>query len=210
MFAVDYTSYPVGNDPNPIGKEAARPAKVASITWSGPSGVVDGIEGDHRLTGQILAFDRTESVKVMLRPGKDGRSTVFGSAATLIDGGGGLLQLSVATLDPAGVAVVTGRQPSLQRGAPKRGQEPRTLMDSPVAAGILPAGASDIGVILTTNEIASGLPASERLPDGRVIFAIKAEGDQTSSPKKDSIKAVTWTNADGSPGRKDVTQHEAV
>jgi hypothetical protein len=47
---------------------------------------------------------------------------------------------------------------------------------------------------------------SERLSDGRVIFAIKAESAQPSQPSKDSIKAVTWTNADGSQGRQDVTQ----
>ena len=40
----------------------------------------------------------------------------------------------------------------------------------------------------------------------RVIFAIKAEGPSPTLPSQDSIKAVTWTNADGTPGRIDVTQ----
>jgi hypothetical protein len=35
-----------------------------------------------------------------------------------------------------------------------------------------------------------------------------SEGAQPSQPSKDSIKAVTWTNADGSQGRKDVTQKQ--
>jgi hypothetical protein len=84
----------------------------------------------------------------------------------------------------------------------------KAYVGPPIAAGVLPPGASDIGVILTTDEAASGLPVSERLPDGHVIFAIKAEGAQLSQPSKDSIKAVTWTNADGSQGRKDVTQKQ--
>ena len=44
--------YKNGND-----KEAARPAQIASVTWSGPTGIVDDIEGDLRLSGQILRFD---------------------------------------------------------------------------------------------------------------------------------------------------------
>ena len=63
-------------------------------------------------------------------------------------------------------------------------------------------------MILTTGELASGLPVSERLPDGRLIFAFTAEGAQPSNPSKDSIKAVTWTNTDGTQDRKNVTQKE--
>jgi hypothetical protein len=42
-----------------------------------------------------------------------------------------------------------------------------------------------------------------------VIFAIKAEGAQPSNPSKDSIRSVTWINADASQGRKDVTQKKS-
>jgi len=49
---------------------------------------------------------------------------------------------------------------------------------------------------------------SDRLPDGRVIFAIKAEKAHPTDPSTDSIKAITWTYADGSPGRMDVTQKQ--
>ena len=207
-FAADYTSYPIGSGPTSVGTEAARPATITSISWSGPTGIVDGIEGGHRLTGQVLTFDRSESVNVILRPGTRGRSTVYGSATSLGDGNSTSRDLSVETTDPSGAAVVTARQPRFLRFTKTGRPITTTTKEPPVAAGVLPVGASDIGVILTTGEVASGLPLSVRLPDGRVIFAIKAEGAQTSSPGKDSIKAVTWTNADGSPGRKSVTQHE--
>ena len=207
--------YPDPNDPSEqyphtkADEAAARPAKIASISWSGPTGIVDGIEGGHRLTGQILTLDKFESVKVMLRPGKSGSTTVFGSAHVESDGTGMTTALGVATVDPSGVAVVTGRQPILLRTF-RAGQDMSELTGGPpIAAGVLPVGASEIGVILTTGEDASGLPLSQRLPDGRVIFAIKAEGSQPSNLSKDSIKAVTWTNADGSHGRKDVTHKKS-
>ena len=73
---------------------------------------------------------------------------------------------------------------------------------------LLPPGASDIGAILTTNVVANGLPVSESLPDGQVIFAFQTEATQPSNPNKDSIQAVTWTNADGTRGRMSVTQKQ--
>ena len=66
-----------------------------------------------------------------------------------------------------------------------------------------------IGVILTTGEALNPVVVLVRLPDGQVSFAVKAESAHPSVPSKDSIKAVTWTNADGTQGRKDVTQKQA-
>ena len=55
--------------------------------------------------------------------------------------------------------------------------------------------------------IRPGVPSALVLADGRVIFAVKAqESAEPSGPRKASIKAITWTNADGTPGRIDVTQ----
>jgi len=82
----------------------------------------------------------------------------------------------------------------------------RTYVGAPLAAGILPPGATEIGVILTTNEARTGLAVSTRLSDGRVIFALNGNFGLSADPSKDSIKAVTWTNADGSQGRIAVTQ----
>jgi hypothetical protein len=48
-FALDYPdpNDPVVGYPDSLAKEAAaRPAKITSISWSGPTGIVDGIEGD--------------------------------------------------------------------------------------------------------------------------------------------------------------------
>jgi hypothetical protein len=200
-FAVQYK--------NGDQKEPARPAEIASISWSGPTGIVDGIEGDHRLTGQVLAMDQSVAVKVVLRPGTGGRTEVLGDIRLKTTTGFASLPLTVTTSDASGAAVVTGRKPIERLITKGTEMGRREVVDgAPMAAGILPAGATDIGVILTTGEIASGLPVSERLPDGRVIFAIKAESAQPSQPSKDSIKAVTWTNADGSLGRKDVTQKQ--
>jgi hypothetical protein len=201
-----YTMFYIGYDMAATDKEPARPSELASIRWSGPTGMVDGIEGKHRLTGRSLTVNNGVSVDVVLRPAVGGRTTVFGTTHFRTAKGGYGFDLSAATTGPSGVAVVTGRQPIASKVLLK-GQDVFTGTDGPpIAAGILPPGATDIGVILTTGEVANGLPVTERLPDGRVIFAIKAESAQPSQPSKDSIKAVTWTNADGSQGRQDVTQ----
>jgi hypothetical protein len=190
-------------------KEASRPVQIASISWTGPNGIVDGVEGDHRLSGRILKIDNSVSEKVLLRPGKDGRTAVFGEARMKTTEGSYATPQTVATTDDSGVAVVTGRYPFL-RPVITGGQQGWLVAGdgAPMAAGILPPGASDIGAILTTNEVARGLPHQERLPDGRVVFAIKAESSRPSQPSKDSIKAIIWTNADGTKGRKDVIQQK--
>ena len=74
MFYVGYTPAP----PNDTSTEPRRPSEIASIRWTGPNGIVDGIEGDHRLTGRTLTMGRGLAVEVVLRPGDDGRITVFG------------------------------------------------------------------------------------------------------------------------------------
>jgi hypothetical protein len=63
-------------------------------------------------------------------------------------------------------------------------------------------------VVLTTDAVVRPTIVSKRLDDGRVIFALRVAGNATD-PGKDSIKAVTWTNADGSQGRMDVTQKQS-
>jgi len=212
MFYVGYTPAP----PNDTSTEPRRPSEIASIRWTGPNGIVDGIEGDHRLTGRTLTMGRGLAVEVVLRPGDDGRITVFGRTLVYSDDlpdQGPATDLSLATTDLSGAAVVTGRQPTtpypptptnadLQPGEvfiPPGG-------GVPIAAGILPPGAKEIGVVLVSNDAATGLAVHERLPDGRVIFALKADWGQSSDPRKASIRAITWTNADGTPGRIDVTQ----
>ena len=183
-------------------KEPARPAQIASISWSGPTGIVDGIEADHRLSGQILRLDSSESVKLVLRRGIGGRTTVSGETRLRDSSGGYSVPPTVATTDASGVAVVTGRwYVRVATPVPAVSDE-----GAPIAAGILPPGASDIGVILTAGEALNPVVVLVRLPDGRVSFAVKAESAHPSVPSKDSIKAVTWTNADGTQGRKDVTQ----
>jgi hypothetical protein len=201
MFAVMYQN---GNE-----KEATRTAQIASISWTGLNGIVDGIEGDQRLTGRILTFDSSVSEKVLLRPGKDGRTTVSGEARMTTTSGSVTTPQTVATTDDSGVAIVTGRYP-VPRRITRDGQKAWYIGSdgAPLAAGILPPGATDIGAILTTNEIARGLPLQERLPDGSVIFTIKAESAHPSQPSKDSIKAITWTNSDGTKGQKDVIQQK--
>jgi hypothetical protein len=212
MFAVDYTlsekvppntavSGPVINGPRP--QEATRTSQIASISWSGPTGIVDGIAGDQRLTGRVLNIDKSVAVKVVLRPGDGGPTTVSGQVWIQIGGGASsyssFLSLSVATTDPSGAAVVTGRQPIV--GVNHVGP--------PIAAGILPPGSSGIGVILTTDAVARPVIVSKRLNDGRVIFALKVASTKATDLGKDSIKAVTWTNADGTKGRMNVTQKQS-
>ena len=187
-------------------KEPARPAQIASISWSGPTGIVDGIEGDHRLSGQILRLDSSESVKLVLRPGVGGRTTVSGEDRLRDSSGGASTPQTVATTDASGVAVVTGRYLIVRVATPV----PIVSAEgAPIAAGILPPGASNIGAILTAGEAVNPVVVLVRLPDGRVSFAVKAESAHPSVPSKDSIKAVTWTNADGTQGRKDVTQQQS-
>ena len=211
MFAVDYTlsekmppnaavSGPVINGPRP--QEATRTSEIASISWSGPTGIVDGIAGDQRLTGRVLNIDKSVAVKVVLRPGDGGRTTVSGQVWIQIGRGASsyssFLSLSVATTDPSGAAVVTGRQPIV--GVNHVGP--------PIAAGILPPGSSGIGVI-TTDAVTHPIIVSKRLNDGRVIFALKVASTKATDLSKDSIKAVTWTNSDGTKGRMNVTQKQS-
>jgi len=188
MFAVAYPA-------------TAGPVNVASIRWSAPSGIVDGIEGDHRLTGRVLDLGRGVSLEVVLRPSIGGRTTVFGQSRTQTSGGGASNDLTAATTDPFGVAVVTGDQQLLRKV--KGGTE--FIDGPPVAAGILPPGASDIGWVLSTGADASPVVVSDRMPDGTVIFAMKVPSAQESSLVKATVKAVTWTNADGSHGTATAT-----
>jgi hypothetical protein len=216
------------------GPEAAQPAQIASIRWTGPTGILDGIEGDHRLTGRILTIDRGASVEVLLRPGKGGRDTVFGRLLTQDLTKDGKVYSSptvlvwtlrarpwsanekpgdlVATTDPSGAAVVTGRRESPAH-VDDQGQDKEVKVElmndgTPVAAGVLPPGASNIGVVLTTNEAATGKAVSEPLPDGRVIFALEGRFGVADQPSSNSIKTIVWTNADGTKGRIAVTQSQ--
>lgn len=75
-----------------------------------------------------------------------------------------------------------------------------------IAAGILPPGATDIGVIRTSGSQATGRAVQQILPDGSVIFAIAQESADAVDPTEDSISAVTWTDDAGTPARKDVKQ----
>jgi len=202
MFYVDYSPTPG----DAAHKEPRRPSEIASIRWIGPPGIVDGIEGDHRLTGRALTMGKGVSVQVVLGRGEGGRTTVFGQVdLRQVSGFSAAFPMSFVTTNASGVGVVTGRQPL---GRPTTTVVNTTNDGPPIAAGILPAGSSGISVLLTTGVAPRPVVVSQRLPDGRVIFAIKAEGARPSDPSTDSIKAVTWTNADGSPGRKDVTQKQ--
>jgi hypothetical protein len=202
MFVVDYQEF------NAKGKKPAQPEKIVSVSWSGQSGAVDGIEGDHRLTGRVLALSQTHSVEVVLRPAAAGRTTAFGSARLTDDGSffSAATPLSLATTDPSGAAVITGRRPVLRmtniNGVPSKA----VFDDGPLAAGVLPRGSSDIGVDLTTGKVAAWRAVSERLPDGSVIFAISGTVGLSTDPSRDSITAVTWTNPDGTRGRIAVSQ----
>jgi len=201
MFAVPYPATAPATD-------------IASIRWYGPTGIVDGIDGDHRLIGRVVPISDTVSAEVVLRAGAGGPATVFGRLIdqnTAPDLGGShaseipAYDLAAVTTDPSGVAVMTGRL-ALTR---KTGDVIWTMSSgAPIAAGILPSGASGIGVELTDGGARTGLATTERLPDGRVIFTMSAGFAHPADPGKDSIKAVTWTNADGTRGRKDVTQQQ--
>lgn len=208
MFAVDYTlsektppsaagSGPVINGPRP--REATGTSQIASISWSGPTGIVDGIAGDQRLTGRVLDIDKSVAVKVVLRPGDGGRTTVSGQVWIPIGSGASSFHsLSVATTDLSGAAVVTGRQPIV--GVSHVGP--------PIAAGILPPGSTRIGVI-TTDAVTHPVIVSKRLNDGRVIFALKVASAKATDLGKNSIKAVTWTSSDGTMGQMNVTQKQS-
>jgi hypothetical protein len=200
---------------NPNITEATRTAEITSISWSGPTGIVDGIAGAQRLTGQVLDIDKSIAVKVVLRPGDGGRTTVSGQVVIQIGGGGtttspdmrsglSFSSLTLATTDPSGAAVVTGLQPI---AAPSQGA-PLSQVGPPIAAGILPPGSSGIGMILTTGAIARPVIVSKRLNDGRVIFALKVAGTKAPDTGKASISAITWTNADGTKGRADVSRQQ--
>jgi hypothetical protein len=113
MFFVGYSG--VANE-----KEPSRPSTISSIRWTGPDGVLNGIEGDHRLTGRVFTPRRTPtsqsqtlSVDVVLRPARGGRTTVFGQTHLAEDLGGYGLNLSAATTNPSGVAVAAGRMPTI-------------------------------------------------------------------------------------------------
>lgn len=201
-FSMFYIDYRVG----PNEKEAAQPTEIASISWPGPNGIVDGIAGDKRLTGRVLNLDKSASVKVVLRPDDGGRTAVSGQVMIQLGGGGYTFSdLTVASTNPSGAAVVTGRQPIVASSQ----SAPLSQVGPPIAAGILPPGSSGIGVILTTDAVARSIVVSKRLDDGTVIFALRVASTNASDPGKDSIKAVTWTNADGSQGRMDVTQKQS-
>jgi hypothetical protein len=205
----DYSSFAVtyqnGNE-----KEAARPAWIADISWVGPGGIVDGIEGNHRLTGRVLTIDRAVSVKVMLRPGNGGRSTVVAQVRRKGDSVTYGIPLKVTPTDASGVAIVTGRY-SINRQYSKDITRGSIVVDdgAPLATGILPPGATHIGVILKSGKATRPIIAQAGMPDGKVIFLIQTDSDKLSQPSKISIKTVTWTNADGSQGRRDVNQKVA-
>jgi RNA polymerase sigma-70 factor (sigma-E family) len=211
MFYIDYSVAPHET-------EATQPSQIASISWAGPDGVVDGTEGAHRLTGRVLNLNKSVSVKVVLRPGDDRRALVSAPAVIQLGGGGsssaaldflgGLSKMTVASTDPSGAAVVTGRTPFLQNATIKGVPTAEVHGGGPLAAGVLPPGATAVGVVLTTNEARTGLAVTKRLPDGRVVFALNASFGRSAHPAKDSIKAVTWTNADGTLGRIAVTQKQ--
>jgi hypothetical protein len=208
MFYVDYTALAPEGEPR-------RPSEIASIRWSGPSGAIEGVVGDHRLSGRvfslsqtlsnrIVAPSQTLSVDVVLRPAGSGRTTVFGQTHLTDSSFWYGYDLSAATTDSSGAAVATGRTATLKT---VKGLRIGTA-GAPIAAGILPPGSSVIGVVLTTNDAVAGVAVSDRLRDGSVIFAINGDISRSPDPSKDSIKAVTWTNADGTPGRIAVTQKQ--
>lgn len=201
MFAVPYPATAPATD-------------IASIRWYGPTGIVDGIDGDHRLIGRVVPISDAVSAEVVLRAGAGGPTTVFGRLIdqnTPPDVGGSnateipAYDLAAVTTDPSGVAVMTGRLTITRKTGDTIWT---TSAGAPIAAGILPSGASGIGVELTDGGARTGLAKTERLPDGRVIFTMSAGFAHPADPGKDSIKAVTWTNADGTRGRKDVTQQQ--
>jgi Sigma-70 region 2 len=198
MFYVDYAA--LANEK----ERAVRPSEIASIRYSRPSGAIDGVEGDHRLSGRVLTLSKTLSVDVVLRPAAGGRTTVFGQTH-LQDGSFSIgFDLSAATTDPRGVAVATGRAANITT---TNGQKVG-VRGAPIAAGILPAGASNIVMTLSANTNVAALAVSDRLSDGRVIFAINGDIFGSRDPSKDVVTAVMWTNADGTEGRVTVTQKQ--
>lgn len=105
--------------------------------------------------------------------------------------------------DPGAVAVVTAHEPIVERVLCKGRRVISGTAGRPIAAGILPPGASEIGVIPATNEVAIVLRV--RTP-ARQPGGLRGPGGGAAHPSslgKDSIKAVTWTNAHGSQGRKE-------
>jgi len=203
MFAVMYQN---GNE-----KEPARPAQIQSIWWAGPTGIIDGIEGSHRLGGRILNVTPAVSVAVVLRPGEGGRTTVLAQVRRKSATGATATPLTDTATDSSGVAVVTGRYPIERRITTGEHQGSYIGEDgAPMATGILPSGASDIRVVLKKGEAADQIAMQELLPDGRVIFAIQTEGATLTQPSESSIAAVTWTNADGTKGRKEVAQRASI
>ena len=159
----------------------------------------------HRVTGRELFLSKTLSVELVLQPVDGGRTTVFGNTYVRVNGNAAGTTLTRATTAPAGVAVVTGHQSTSRTTS---NGVVFTTDGPPIASGILPPGSSGIGVILTTGVAPFPLVVSKTLPDGRVIFTMSAGFANPADPGKDSIKAVTWTNADGTRGRKDVTQQQ--
>ena len=115
------------------------------------------------------------------------------------------MDLNAAATDASGAAIVTGHQPILERTLSQGQYVMEAVAGPPVAAGVLPSGATDIGVDLASGETIPGRALTQRLPDGRVIFALNVTYG-TADPRRASIKAVTWHNADGTQGRIAVTQ----
>jgi hypothetical protein len=198
MFYVDYAE--VANEK----ERAVRPSEIASIRWSGPSGAIDGVEGDHQLSGRVLTLSKTLSVDVVLRPAGSSRTTVFGQTHLHNGSYSYGFDLSAATTDPRGVAVAVGRAPTITT---TNGQKVG-VRGAPIAAGILPPGTSGITMTLSADGNVGALAVSDRLPDGRVVFAINGDVFGSPDPSKDVVTAVMWTNADGTNGRIAVTQKQ--
>jgi hypothetical protein len=198
MFYVDYAA--LANEK----ERAVRPSGIASIRWAGPSEAIDGVEGDHRLSGRVLPLSKTLSVDVVLRPAGGGRTTVFGQTH-LQDGIFSYgFDLSAATTDPRGAAVATGRAPTITTTNGHR----VGVRGARVAAGILPAGASGIWMFLSGNDAVGVRAVSGRLPDGRVVFAATGDVLGSGDPSKDVVKTVIWTYADGTHGLVTVSQKQ--
>ena len=100
--------------------------------------------------------------------------------------------------------MATDRQPFLQTLKAEQG----TNYGPDLAArGILPPrGGEHRGDETSGCDIATRRAVQQRLPDGRVIFAMSAGFAHPADPGKDSIKAVTWTNADGTQDRVPLAQ----
>ncbi len=70
-----------------------NPRRSRAFRGPGQHGIVDGIAGDQRLTGRVLNIDKSVAVKVVLRPGDGGRTTVTGQIVIQIGGGFHILVL---------------------------------------------------------------------------------------------------------------------